>query len=336
MKSSSQVQLFAILILLILNGMILIYLWPYMRAFLAACVFAILFAPLFDRVMSLKWMGKKGASVAIVTLSTLFVGVPLVGVSLAVSNRIAKLLAHPDAIIAKLNQILASFPVSLDMFDLEKQVSSMLQEGNGISNFLFSIASNITAIGLNVFVFVVTYYFILIYKDELVDTIILYMPFNSRTVKKMIGTCKRMTSGIMISNTIVAFVQAVIVTIGAVLSSNDYPFIIFFVTFVCAFIPLVGSAGVWIPLSVYYAINSSGYMWPVLIAGLIASLSDNIIRPPLQTRFGEIHPLVTIFGILVGLPLFGLIGIVFGPILISFTLELSRTYAHNHLTSSVD
>ena len=99
-------------------------------------------------------------------------------------------------------------------------------------------------------------------------------------------------------------------------------------TAVCSVIPLVGPSIVWVPLSIYTL--SQGQQWQgigVALWGFIAIGSvDNIARFILQKRLADVHPLITILGVLMGIGLFGFIGIIFGPILISMFILLVRIY----------
>ena len=53
---------------------------------------------------------------------------------------------------------------------------------------------------------------------------------------------------------------------------------------------------------------------------IIVSQCDNLIRFLLQKKMADVHPLITIFGVVAGLPLFGFMGVIFGPLLVSLFL----------------
>jgi len=59
----------------------------------------------------------------------------------------------------------------------------------------------------------------------------------------------------------------------------------------------------------------------------VIGLVDNLFRFLLNRRLGDIHPLITIFGVIIGVQLFGFIGLIFGPLLISMFLLLLRIYS---------
>jgi predicted PurR-regulated permease PerM len=61
---------------------------------------------------------------------------------------------------------------------------------------------------------------------------------------------------------------------------------------------------------------------------LVVGLTDNVFRFALQKKLGDVHPLITVFGVVLGISLFGFIGLIFGPILISLFVLLVRIYVN--------
>jgi predicted PurR-regulated permease PerM len=87
---------------------------------------------------------------------------------------------------------------------------------------------------------------------------------------------------------------------------------------------MIGVPFIWVPVAVYHLIHQQPIQAViVLVMGVLISNLDNLIRPWVQKRIGKIHPLTTIFGIIVGLPLFGISGLVIGPVMIGLTASLS-------------
>ncbi len=72
----------------------------------------------------------------------------------------------------------------------------------------------------------------------------------------------------------------------------------------------------------------------LLLFGLIIITNvDNVIRLILNKRIGDIHPLITIIGIVIGMPVFGILGIVFGPLLLSYFFLTIRIFETSKLAS---
>lgn len=145
---------------------------------------------------------------------------------------------------------------------------------------------------------------------------------------------KKHLNSLIISNAIgiplVAILQGVVAFIGYWLTGVQEPFLWFVATCVAAVIPVLGAALVYVPLAILLMTNGMMTQGIILfIYGfLIVGTVDNLFRFWLQKKIGDTHPLITIFGVIIGLNLFGFIGLIFGPILLSLFLLLIQIYQH--------
>lgn len=96
------------------------------------------------------------------------------------------------------------------------------------------------------------------------------------------------------------------------------------VTCVATIVPLLGTALVWLPLAAYLGlIGHWGAAVGLLAYGVVVITQvDNLARFVLQKRMADTHPLVTIFGVIIGLSLFGFMGVIFGPVLLSIFISV--------------
>ena len=83
--------------------------------------------------------------------------------------------------------------------------------------------------------------------------------------------------------------------------------------------PIVGAALIWAPVALYMGMTGH---WGMAIglavyALVVISNVDNLVRFMLQKKMADTHPLITIFGVVIGLSLFGFMGVIFGPLLLS-------------------
>jgi predicted PurR-regulated permease PerM len=108
-----------------------------------------------------------------------------------------------------------------------------------------------------------------------------------------------------------------------------------FVTGVFAFFPLVGTMIIWVPLVIY--LYSIGHNWTgtalTIYSIVVTGNVDYITRLGLLKKIGNVHPMVTVLGVIVGLKLFGFMGLIFGPLLISYFIILIKIYL-NEFTST--
>ena len=101
-----------------------------------------------------------------------------------------------------------------------------------------------------------------------------------------------------------------------------------FLTGVASLIPIVGTGLIWVPLTVYlFAID---HVWQGVGLGIyslvILTNIDYVARITVLRKIGNVHPIITIFGVIVGLSMFGFLGLVFGPLLITYFIVLIRIY----------
>lgn len=141
-------------------------------------------------------------------------------------------------------------------------------------------------------------------------------------------------NGMVLSNAIgiplIALLQGIVALIGYLIIGVPEPLFWFVITSFTALLPVVGAALAYIPLALLlFASGDSVRGLIVLCFGLgVVGSVDNIFRFWLAKKLGDVHPLITVFGVIIGVNMFGFIGIIFGPILISLFLVMIRIYAN--------
>ena len=148
---------------------------------------------------------------------------------------------------------------------------------------------------------------------------------NLRRVKKQMN---QMVISNAVGIPLIAILQGVAGLILYLVLGIKEPLLWFALTAFTSILPLVGSSLAYVPLSIIQFANgetSKGIIILVYGLGVIVTM-DNVFRLWLQRRIGNVHPLITLFGVFVGVPLFGFIGLVFGPLLISIFILLMRIY----------
>jgi predicted PurR-regulated permease PerM len=93
-------------------------------------------------------------------------------------------------------------------------------------------------------------------------------------------------------------------------------------------IPVIGTGAIWLPLAIDLMIANHIWQGIVLIiygACVIASV-DNLVRIVFLKKKANVHPLITLFGVILGMNLFGFWGIIFGPLMISVFFLFMKIY----------
>ena len=127
---------------------------------------------------------------------------------------------------------------------------------------------------------------------------------------------------------LIALVEALIAIGGFALFGVSSPLLLGGIIAVLTFIPLIGPVFVWLPLVlIRVSVNNWVAAIGILIIGLIINVIDMVIKPKIVGDRAQIHPIMVLLGIFGGLRMFGIIGVVVGPVLLALFLTLLSLFA---------
>jgi predicted PurR-regulated permease PerM len=186
---------------------------------------------------------------------------------------------------------------------------------------------------MNLFVLVFILFFMLIGSSKMEEYVYSILPFGEADRKSVLKEMNRIVTSNAIGIPLLAVIQGGIAMAGYFIFGAPNALLFGFLTCFATVIPLVGTALIWLPLVVYMAllgdwVNAAGLAAYALI---IITNIDNLIRFMLQKKMANIHPLITVFGVVIGLPLFGFMGVIFGPLLISVFILCFDIYKREYL-----
>lgn len=208
---------------------------------------------------------------------------------------------------------------------------------NQLGSRLGQLLPKILGITLNTMALIATMYFILYFmlvnSRNMEDSLYEYIPLKDGNVELIGKEVKRMVVSNTIAIPLIAFIQGIVGLIGYLIIGVSEPFLWFVATCLTAMLPIVGAALIYVPLTIM--LFAQGFigkgiamgLWGFLLIGLV----DNLFRFMLNKKLGDIHPLITVFGVIVGIQLFGFIGLIFGPLLISMFILLLKIYSNEFL-----
>lgn len=153
-------------------------------------------------------------------------------------------------------------------------------------------------------------------------------PLKKANVNLLGEKIRKMVMANAIGIPVVAIGQGIIALIGYFIFGAPSPILLFALTCVGSMLPIVGAAIIYLPVCIFMI--AEGQVAPGLGLAtyciLVVGLTDNLLRFTLLKKLENIHPLNTVFGIIMGINLFGFMGLIFGPILISITVLLIQVY----------
>ena len=222
--------------------------------------------------------------------------------------------------LSKLQQL--SFIIRREFLAISTSYAVLLVLMGGISGF-----------AINVAVLVLILYFMLIGGAKMEKYVYSILPFSDENKKNVLNEINMIVTSNAIGIPLLAIIQGLIALLGYWIFDVPSPFLFGFLTCFATIIPVVGTALVWLPLALYMTltgdwVNAAGLTAYALI---IITNVDNLIRFILQKKMADTHPLITIFGVIIGLSLFGFMGIIFGPLLISIFILCFNIFKEKYL-----
>lgn len=314
-----------VLIITVVMGLFLLWMMrDLIPAFLGAVVMYVLFRPLFA-VFLAKWNFPKWlASLSVLILSFLLLVLPFVVVGFMIADKAALLLEHTDEINAILYRV--QDYIGYDFHD-PATLNKLIQSVQG--NLFGSVSSVISGVGgmlLTVAIMYFLLWFMWMNYNKFEKTLVRLVPFSREESDQFADELKSSTFGNVLGQGTICLVQAILLAIGFVIFDLEDPLFWGTITFFVSFLPVVGAPIVFVPaglIALAYGDSFAGY--GIIIYGFVLVTNiDNVLRYFISRYFADTHPLITILGVIVGIPVFGLLGLVFGPLLISWFLLLTK------------
>lgn len=324
-------QIFFITIILFLGIVLVLELWFFLSAALGAVTFYIVMRERLFYLVERKGWKPNTAAWVLMLLSFFVILVPIGLLANILYSKISYVVTHSS-------DLLGSLKVTVN--NLSQKIGYQIVKPDDINQLgmrLAQLLPKILGVTLDTVALISTMYFILYFMlvngRNMEDALYEYIPLKDGNVE-LIG---REVKVMVISNTIgiplIAFIQGFVGLIGYLIIGISEPFLWFVATCITAMLPIVGASLVYVPLTVMLFVQGhtgkgiAMGLWGFILIGLV----DNLFRFMLNKRIGNIHPLITVFGVIVGIQLFGFIGLIFGPLLISMFILLLKIYSSEFL-----
>lgn len=326
-------QIFILLLIIVIGGLIFRELLPYFSGVLGAITIYVLMRGWMLRLVRKGWNPNLAASFLIIVS---FVGilVPVTGVIFMLGNKIGNAVQNSEKVVQALKNQLAAMETRYD-FNLASEID-VSAISNWLSNNLQSFAGStfdmVIAIGLMYFILFYMFTNRRMVKNSVGD----YIPINKPNLKVIGNEIQAMVRSNALGIPLVAVAQGIIALIGFFIFGIPDPFFWFVIVTIGSMIPFVGTLIGILPVFILELSSGNNFSaWGILLYGLIVvGSTDNIIRLYVLKRLDNVHPLITLIGVIVGVPLFGFIGLIFGPLLISLFIVIVNIYRKEYLSST--
>lgn len=320
-------QIFFIVILLLLGILLFLELYSFLPALLGAITLYILMHNwMFYLTEKKKW--RKGWTALLLMLASIIVILLPVGLlANMLSSKVSYAVQHSSELVEALKKVAHNMEERFDVTILSDENINKL--GNVIAQSLPKILGATFNTVTTIFFMYFILYFMLVNGRKMENALYEYIPLKDDNVKKLGKEVNMMVVSNAIGIPVIAFAQGVVGLIGYLIIGVDQPFFWFAVTCIAGMLPVVGAALAYVPLSIIFFANDQTWQGVAMLIfgfGVIGTV-DNVLRFSLLKKIGNIHPLTTVFGVIIGLSLFGFIGLIFGPLLISLFILLLKIYS---------
>ena len=318
MSTKEQYWKYSLIVIILFMGIIIFrQITPFLGGLLGALTIYILVRGQMRYLVEKRKL-KRSLSALLITAETIFVFLIPLGLTVwMVVNKLQDINLDPQTYIAPIQQVAE--------FIKEKTGYDVL--GKDTLTFIVSILprigqiimESISSLAINLFVMIFVLYFMLIGGKKMEAYVNDILPFNETNTQEVIHEINMIVRSNAIGIPLLAIIQGGVAMIGYLIFGAPNILLLGFLTCFATIIPMVGTALVWFPVAAYLAISGDWFNAIGIAAygAIVVSQSDNLIRFILQKKMADTHPLITIFGVVIGLPLFGFMGVIFGPLLLA-------------------
>jgi predicted PurR-regulated permease PerM len=303
-------------------------LWPFSTGLMGAPVLYVVFSPVH------RWLAGRThprlAAALVVLMGVIVVlgpGAGFVGVIAGEAQDIAGGVIR-SPLLARLRDL------RVGTYDVGAQIESVgSQLISWIGASALGLIGTATRLGIQLTITFFGLYYLLLAPRTAWKGVRPFIPFSARNAERLLDRFRDVTISTLIGTGLTAAMQGLLV--GLAFWVTGIPNALFWgvVTVILAILPVVGSGLVWAPAVLALAIEGNYgraiglAVWGIVVVGNV----DNIIRPMVFRRWAQIHPFITILGAFAGINYFGLLGLIIGPLAISYFFELIRMYREEYL-----
>lgn len=318
-------QFFFIVVLTVMGIVLYSNLKSFLPSFLGAITFYVLMRKYMKRMLERKWK-PASAALLLMLVSFLMILMPVFIFVNAVSTKVGYVINHATELTGTLIDFLKNTESRFGYHFLNEETIRNLS-GIALQELPLILGATVNSLVALIVMYFLLYFMLTnCYKmEEWMDDV---LPLRQDNLIRV----RRQMNQMVISNAVgiplIAVLQGIAGLILYLILGIHEPLLWFALTAFTSILPLVGSALTYVPLAIIqFAGGETTKGIIILIYGLgIIVTMDNVFRLWLQRRIGNVHPLITLFGVFVGVPLFGFIGLIFGPLLISIFILLMRIY----------
>lgn len=327
-KKTKQLTLLTVIVLL---GIFLFYsLIGFFTAFLGSVIFYVLTKSMMDKLTKKFRLSSTLSAIIIIVVSFFVIMLPVFLFITLLYGKLSAMLSNPTAILDAIRSVDATIKAKTNYSLLSKDTMAKIP---ALATQLLGMVVNT---GMNALTSILMMYFFLFFlltSPNMRGMLEQYLPFEPKHMHILSKELKQQTFSNALGIPLIAVAQGLCGYIAYLISGMPEAGFWGVLTGFASIIPVVGSAVIYIPIALYLFIG--GHTWQgitvLAICLIILGSVDNVIRFVLAKKMADVHPIITVLGVVMGLKYFGLSGLIFGPLLISYFFIFYKMYYNDYI-----
>ena len=318
-------QIFMLVVIIIMGIVIYDNMKPYLSGILGAITLFVLTRTFMRKFNRMGWPKSVSAG-HIIVLSFFVIVIPLVGIVFMLSSKIGDAVTNSEGFLTAAKHQISNVEHYIG-YNISQEIDT-----SSIAVFISKNASNLALGTFDAFISLSIMYFLLYFmltgEKQLMTSLKDFIPIGLENMKIIGEEARKKVKANAVGIPLVAIFQGIVALIGYWIFNVPDPLFWFVITAVASVIPFVGTALGILPVTlILFSQGMTIEAVGILIYGVVVvGSSDNLIRLFVLKRMADEHPLITLVGVIVGIPVFGFIGLIFGPLLISLFLLILSIY----------
>ncbi|AAM32573.1 AI-2E family transporter [Methanosarcina mazei] len=335
----------ALFLIVALSAVIIYAIFPYVDYLFGGFILFITFKPLYRFLLKKTRLNRQVSALLVIIISIFLVLIPLFFLLSMVIIEIQQILLNQEAIMATIevgdrlfNNFFSRFGISENIFQInfeERVMDLATQIINFLSLLVVGSIQSIShrAIGLLIMYFLF-YYLLTGEESDFMQNLFLAIPFNTKNTVILLNEFRNIVRTTLIASGAIAVIEGGILIVSFLIFGVQGAFLWGSIAAVLSFLPVVGTPIIWIPAVIIQFLQQDYVAAAgILITGIFLSVSDSsFFRPVIQKKVGKIHPFQSLLGIFIGIPLFGLVGIIIGPLLLAYFYLTVKMFSEEYLS----
>jgi len=331
-NNNSINQVMLIIIIILISILVFKNLMYYLPGFLGAITLYILFrTPYFKLTEHYRWK-KSLASALFILLSIIFIILPIWAIIDYLVPQVNHFFSNQQQIVEKFNTLKTFMSDKPFLKDIDMSDTALLNFLQRLTRYVPNILNSVAEVGVNIVVTLFVLYFMQVNAKKMESTLYRSIPFSKESKRDIWNEVNVMVRSNAIGIPILGFCQGLVAMLGYWIFGIDNFVLLGLLTGISSIVPILGTMTIYVPICAITlaggetanAIGLSIYCF-ILVGGI-----DNVLRFTILKTIGDVPPMITVFGVLLGLNLFGMLGLIFGPLILSSIGLLMKVYSHEY------